>query len=117
MPVLTMDCVPVPEPRTVKNLIHWDVTVPGMTPLVAAGPGVLREPGGGIGWHVLAGPEGKRVLRVHQVKTAASPLRRTPRIVEDSCDCGEAAGRVPAGEGTPPPRLRSLARQADQSAE
>jgi hypothetical protein len=28
MPVLTMDCVPVPEPKTAKNRIHRDVTVP-----------------------------------------------------------------------------------------
>lgn len=57
-PVLTMDFVPVPEPKTGKNRIHWDVTVPDMTPLVAAAARVLREPGGGIGWHVLADPEG-----------------------------------------------------------
>src|SRR2546421_721161 len=58
MPILTMDFVPVPEPKTVKNRIHWDVTVPGVAPLVEAGATVLREPGGGIGWHVLADPEG-----------------------------------------------------------
>jgi hypothetical protein len=58
MPILTMDFVPVPETKTVKNRIHWDVTVPGVTPLVAAGATVLREPGGDIRWHVLADPEG-----------------------------------------------------------
>jgi hypothetical protein len=58
MPILTMDFVPVPEPKTGKNRIHWDVTVPGVAPLVAAGATVLREPGGDIGWHVLADPEG-----------------------------------------------------------
>jgi hypothetical protein len=58
MPILTMDFVPVPEPRTVKNRIHWDVTVPGAAVLVEAGATLLREPGGDISWHVLADPEG-----------------------------------------------------------
>jgi len=58
MPIITMDFVPVPEPKTVKNRIHWDVTVPSVAPLVEAGATVLREPGGDIGWHVLADPEG-----------------------------------------------------------
>jgi hypothetical protein len=58
MPILTMDFVPVPEPKTVKNRIHWDVMVPGVTPLVGAGAAVLREPDGDIRWHVLADPEG-----------------------------------------------------------
>ena len=58
MPVLTMDFVPVPEPKTVKNRIHSDVTVPGVAPLAGAGATVLREPGGDIRWHVLADLEG-----------------------------------------------------------
>jgi hypothetical protein len=58
MPILTMDFVPVPEPKTVKNRIHWDVSVPSVAPLVEAGATVLREPGGDIGWHVLTDPEG-----------------------------------------------------------
>ena len=52
MPILTMDFVAVPEPKTVKSRIHWDVTVPSVTPLAGAGAG------GDIGWHVLANPEG-----------------------------------------------------------
>ena len=58
MPILTMDFVPVPEPKTVKNRIHWDVSVASVAPLVEAGATVLREPGGDIGWYVLADPEG-----------------------------------------------------------
>ncbi len=58
MPILTMDFVPVPEPKVVKNRIHWDVTDPGVAPLAEAGAVVLREPGGDIGWHVLGDPEG-----------------------------------------------------------
>jgi hypothetical protein len=58
MPISTMDFVPVPEPKTVKNRIHWDVMVPGVAPLVEAGATLLREPDEGIRWHVLADPEG-----------------------------------------------------------
>src|SRR6266702_5575596 len=58
MPILTMDFVPVPEPKRVKNRIHWDVTVPGVAPLADAGATVLREPDKEISWHVLADPEG-----------------------------------------------------------
>jgi Glyoxalase-like domain len=58
MPILTMDFVPVPEPKTAKNRIHWDIRVPGVAPLVEAGATVLREQGGDIRWHVLADPEG-----------------------------------------------------------
>ena len=58
MPVSTMDFVPVPEPKAVKNRIHWDVTVPSVAPLAGAGATILREPDGDISWHVLADPEG-----------------------------------------------------------
>jgi hypothetical protein len=58
MPILTMDFTPVPEPKTVKNRVHWDITVSSVTPLVEAGAALVREPGGDIGWHVLADPEG-----------------------------------------------------------
>jgi glyoxalase superfamily protein len=58
MPILTMDFASVPEPKTVKNRIHWDVTAAGVAPLVEAGATVLREPSGDIRWHVLADPEG-----------------------------------------------------------
>jgi Glyoxalase-like domain len=58
MPILTMDFVPVPEPKTVKNRVHWDVTAPDVMPLLEAGATVLREPDEEIDWHVLADPEG-----------------------------------------------------------
>src|SRR5690242_2135268 len=58
MPILTMDFADVPEPKIVKNRIHWDVSVPGVAPLVQAGATVLREPDADISWHVLADPEG-----------------------------------------------------------
>ncbi len=55
---LSMDFIPVPEPKTVKNRIHWDVTVAEVQPLVDVGARVLRAEGGDIAWHVLADPEG-----------------------------------------------------------
>jgi hypothetical protein len=58
MPILTMDFVRVPEPKTAKNRIHSDVTVPDVVALVEVGATVLREPDEEIDWHVLADPEG-----------------------------------------------------------
>jgi glyoxalase superfamily protein len=58
MPIQTMDFVPVPEPKTVKNRVHWDVTVAEVAPLLDAGATLLREPDSDIDWHVLADPEG-----------------------------------------------------------
>lgn len=47
----------VPEPKTAKNRIHWDVW--GDTEdFVAAGATVLRSQVGKLGWDVLADPEG-----------------------------------------------------------
>jgi hypothetical protein len=53
----------VPEPRTVKNRMHWDVVVgpDGPGALLDAGATMLRERGDGpedVGWWVLADPEG-----------------------------------------------------------
>lgn len=50
----------VPEPKTVKNRIHWDVTgAPGaVDDLVRRGARVLREPDDVVTWTVMADPEG-----------------------------------------------------------
>jgi glyoxalase superfamily protein len=58
MPIETMDFIPVPEPKTIKNRLHWDVAVDSVGPLVDTGTTVLREPGGDVRWYVLADPEG-----------------------------------------------------------
>jgi hypothetical protein len=58
MPVLTMDFLFVPEPKTVKNRVHWDVFAPDLAALLDAGATVLAEPDAQAGWHVLADPEG-----------------------------------------------------------
>lgn len=51
---------PVPEPKTVKNRVHWDVTLVDATvdDLVAAGATLLRAKDDEIDWWVLADPEG-----------------------------------------------------------
>jgi len=50
----------VPEPKTVKNRVHWDVTLtgPDPEPLIAAGATLLRRPDEDIRWWILADPEG-----------------------------------------------------------
>ena len=49
--------VPVPEAKTVKNRMHFDVV--GETwPLLSAGATMVREQGEDIEWDVLADPEG-----------------------------------------------------------
>jgi hypothetical protein len=65
MPILTMDFVEVPEPKTVKNRIHWNVTAAAIEPLVDAGATVLRACDDEVDWTVLADPEGNEfcVLR------------------------------------------------------
>ena len=50
--------VPVPEPKSVKNRIHIDVTTPDLQALIDHGASVLRAQDDSIGWTVLADPEG-----------------------------------------------------------
>jgi len=60
LPTEGFDFVPVPEPKTVKNRIHWDVQLlPGVTldDLVAAGATIVT-PAGEVKWTVMADPEG-----------------------------------------------------------
>jgi len=57
LPITTMDFVPVPEPKTVKNRIHWDV-FGDTADLAAAGATVLRNRDDEIRWDVMADPEG-----------------------------------------------------------
>lgn len=59
MPFECMVFVPVPEPKAVKNRIHWDVDTDDVQGLLEAGATLLRRKGDGdIRWHVLADPEG-----------------------------------------------------------
>lgn len=61
VPFDSIDFVPVPEPKVVKNRVHWDVTLAeGVTldDLVARGARVLRPRDDEIRWTVMADPEG-----------------------------------------------------------
>ena len=56
-----VDFVPVPEPKTVKNRIHWDVKlVEGVSldDLIAKGATVVRPKDDEIRWTVMADPDG-----------------------------------------------------------
>ena len=57
-PYESLDFAPVPEPKTVKNRIHLDVTTGSVDDLVAAGATVLRAKDDEIGWTVMADPDG-----------------------------------------------------------
>lgn len=57
-PFESLDFVPVPEPKTVKNRIHLDLTTPDVGALVRAGASVLRRPDDEIAWTVMADPDG-----------------------------------------------------------
>ena len=61
MPFESLVFSPVPEPKTVKNRVHWDVKVPdqaAVDALEAHGATVLRRPDDEISWTVMADPEG-----------------------------------------------------------
>jgi Glyoxalase-like domain len=49
---------PVPEPKTVKNRIHLDVTTSDLDALVARGARLLRPQDEEIDWNVMADPDG-----------------------------------------------------------
>ena len=57
-PYDSLDFAPVPEPKTVKNRIHLDVTTADVDDLVAAGATILRAKDDEIGWTVMADPDG-----------------------------------------------------------
>jgi hypothetical protein len=58
MPIMTMDFASVPEPKTAKNRVHWDIAVPDLQPLIDAGATLLRPADENVRWHLLADPEG-----------------------------------------------------------
>ena len=58
MPFESLVFQTVPEPKTVKNRIHWDVESRDVQALLDRGATLLRRPDDDIDWHVLADPEG-----------------------------------------------------------
>ena len=55
---LDLDFVPVPEPKSIKNRLHLDVTTADLDGLIAAGAALLRPIEPPIRWNVMADPEG-----------------------------------------------------------
>jgi hypothetical protein len=69
IPGAPFDCLvfqEVAEPQLVKNRIHWDVTVPDLEELIAAGATVLRAPDDEISWTVLADPQGNEFCALEE---------------------------------------------------
>jgi len=58
LPFDAIDLIPVPEPKSVKNRIHWDITSDDLPALLKRGATVLAEPTTRARWHVLQDPEG-----------------------------------------------------------
>ena len=68
----------VPEPKTVKNRVHWDVKLVDTTieGLVAAGATLLRPKDDEIRWWIMADPEGNEFCRVRII---TAPMRGLDR--------------------------------------
>lgn len=58
LPFETIDMIPVPEGKIVKNRIHWDVTCDDHVELVERGATVLATPSDATPWFVMADPGG-----------------------------------------------------------
>ena len=58
LPFETIDMIPVPEGKVVKNRIHWDVVSDDLQELLDRGATVLATPTDATPWHVCADPEG-----------------------------------------------------------
>ncbi len=58
LPFESIDLIPVPEPKTVKNRIHWDVVSDDLAGILDRGATVLAAPTDATPWHVCADPQG-----------------------------------------------------------
>jgi hypothetical protein len=67
MPITTLDFVPVPEQKVVKNRVHWDVTVAAVDDLVRVGARIVRARDDDITWDVVADPEGNEFCAFTEV--------------------------------------------------
>ncbi len=61
LPFSSVDFIPVPEPKTVKNRIHWDITCDDIARLLERGARVVAEPTKATPWHVLADRDGNEL--------------------------------------------------------
>jgi hypothetical protein len=61
MPIRTMDFVPVPELKAVKNRVHVDVVADAVGPITEAGATILLARGDDRRWDVVADPEGNEL--------------------------------------------------------
>ncbi len=68
-PYESLDFAPVPEPKTVKNRLHLDVTTGSVDDLVAAGATVLRAEGRRDRLDGAGRPRRQRVLRLHRLSS------------------------------------------------
>lgn len=59
----------VPEPKTVKNRLHLDVTTADVQLLLDAGATSLRNPDDDVDWHVLADPDGNEFCAFNAAAT------------------------------------------------
>lgn len=58
LPFDSIDMIPVPEPKTVKNRIHWDVVSDDLAGILKRGATILAGPTDTTPWHVCADPQG-----------------------------------------------------------
>ena len=68
---VTFDFVPVPEPKTAPNRVHWDLVIDDVGRLVSHGATRVRARGGDIDWDVMADPEGNEFCAFHSPWTYA----------------------------------------------
>ena len=76
LPDMTFDFVPVPEPKTAPNRIHWDLAADSIDPLLERGRN--RAPGQGHRRPALGHPRrprGQRVLRLHTLRVTRRSSR------------------------------------------
>lgn len=68
----TLDFDAVPEPKIVKNRMHWDLRSDDVESLREHGAAVLRTPHGDAYWQVLADPEGNEFCVFPHSRSAVS---------------------------------------------
>ncbi|MCW2856990.1 MAG: hypothetical protein JWR52_2605 [Marmoricola sp.] len=82
---------PVPEPKTVKNRVHLDVSVADLSELTDLGATVLRAADEEIRWTVMADPEGGEFCAFVRTPERLAPYR-VFELAVDSVDA-EASAR------------------------